>query len=62
MKVIFPRSDIARIVCYRIRTHFAKLSIDQKRFLGASRQVITSTVRWDLLIAYSKSQITHEYP
>lgn len=33
MKVIFPRSDIARIVCYRIRTHFAKLSIDQKRFL-----------------------------
>lgn len=66
MKVIFPRSDIARIVCHHIRTHFAKLSIDQKRFLSvpteASRQVITSTVRWGLLIAYSKSQITHEYP
>lgn len=59
-------SDIARIVCHRIRTHFAKLSIDQKRFLSvpteASCQVITSTVRWGLLIAYSKSQITHEYP
>lgn len=36
MKMIFPRSDIARIVCRRIRTHFAKLSIDQKRFLSLS--------------------------